>query len=692
MADDPKDTGGFDDWLEEEPGPDTDPYAELASEEGDLESEIADWMAFTEGTDTPSESEAPDGVAPVEESAPEAFHDSLPAEGSAADTEPETEQADQSVSPVDDIPTEDSPEGFDADELSVIPAITVDAEDSAEPATDSPDEADGLGGAEDDEEVTGEIAVTPVVTHHGDEDSDTEPATSVDFGEWQGDDRADTEEVPIVSGADVVEASVTNLQDVRPSDEQGLEPLAFDESILEDADLDDAADEAPFDEVESHEDTDELHAIGAFDAGEADQIDEIDPIDGIDEFDDADVHEDTGEMEVIPFPVPAEDEGDHDTSDDVFGDLDDDAVGAVSAAAAAKSFGDLWDDDTSAVPVGEDDADDSDDTPFDLSNDDYLQTATREHAGLAAAIAEAEGESTEQVALAAPIPGLESTVVGFEDVVEAEGHSRARSRRSGDLLARVLTAIVLIAAFAASLVWRPALVALATVVFVIGAGEFYTALARSGRQPVSIFGFVGILGATVGGYVWGPIAIPVAFLLVVTMLLLFYAVVPGRRDPMANLALTVTVMAWAGLGAFAGPIAVADDYRVLIVGVVLTVAVMDIVQYFVGRSLGRHQLAPWVSPKKTIEGLVGGVIVALALGALLDFVDPFDLSSGLAIGAAVAVLVPLGDLAMSAAKRSLGLKDMGSILPGHGGFLDRIDGLLFSVPAAWAIFMWAGLL
>jgi phosphatidate cytidylyltransferase len=137
---------------------------------------------------------------------------------------------------------------------------------------------------------------------------------------------------------------------------------------------------------------------------------------------------------------------------------------------------------------------------------------------------------------------------------------------------------------------------------------------------------------------------------------------------------------------------VSEDYRPLIIGVVVAVAAMDIAQYFVGRSLGRHQLSPWVSPKKTVEGLVGGVIVALGIGALLHFFPPFELTSGLAVGAAVAILVPLGDLAMSAAKRALGIKDMGSILPGHGGFLDRIDGLLFVIPAAWAIFMWAGVL
>jgi phosphatidate cytidylyltransferase len=149
---------------------------------------------------------------------------------------------------------------------------------------------------------------------------------------------------------------------------------------------------------------------------------------------------------------------------------------------------------------------------------------------------------------------------------------------------------------------------------------------------------------------------------------------------------------WVGLGTYAILIAVSENYRPLVMAVVVTVAAMDIAQYFVGRALGRHQLSPWVSPKKTVEGLVGGMIVALTLGALLHFVEPFELTSGLAVGVAVAVLVPLGDLAMSAVKRSLDIKDMGSVLPGHGGFLDRIDGLIFVIPAAWAVFVWAGLL
>jgi phosphatidate cytidylyltransferase len=287
---------------------------------------------------------------------------------------------------------------------------------------------------------------------------------------------------------------------------------------------------------------------------------------------------------------------------------------------------------------------------------------------------------------------MTDTVVGFEDVVAAEGIGRVRARASGDLIARVVTAVILITALGASLIWQPVLAIFALVVFVLGASEFYTSLVRANFKPIGIFGFIGIIGASVGAYYWGSLAIPVAFIVAVALLLLYYAVVPGKVDPLGNLALTITVMVWVGLGAYTMLIVVSDSYRPLVMGVVVTVAAMDIAQYFIGRAIGRTPLSPWVSPKKTVEGLVAGVFVAMMIGALLHFVQPFELTSGLALGAAVAILAPLGDLAMSAAKRSLGLKDMGSVLPGHGGFLDRIDGLLFVIPAAWVVFLWAGIL
>ena len=644
-------SGGFDDWLDEEPGPDSDPYSQLSAD--DPEAEIADWMAFTQGDEqsgvadgegTDGEPESPDQAAEdVSEAAvaDESADDEPTAEieVEAADTSPLT----QDVEAVEETEYVD----FDEDEETAeIPVVGADSDDTVDDAVDM---------------------------------SDPDPRTTVEVSDWDGGGRADTDEVPIIAGADIVDATVVNETDTSKTLDDPDALVAIPAIVMDDAEhpddgADDVSDDGPPDDTA--------------DSATSDQAGDLDA--------------DTGELDPVPSATSAASDvfgasggGESDDQDDDTGELEIASIagaGAVAATASTSSgFGDLWDQDADGNDVTSSDPADTSDE-FDMSQGDYLQTATKEHAGLAAAIAEAETEDTEQVALAAPIPGLESTVVGFDDVVEAEGHRKARARGSGNLVARVVTAVVLIAALGASLVWRPALLGLATAVFVIGAGEFYTALTRTGRHPIAAFGFAGIIAASVGAYVSGAVAITTAMVLVTTILLLYYAVVPGRRDPVGNLGLTITVMVWVSLGAYAMLIVVSDDWRPLVLGTVVVVAAMDIAQYFVGRAIGRHQLAPWVSPKKTVEGLIGGVIVALTIGALLHFVEPFELTSGLVLGVAVAVLAPMGDLAMSAAKRALDLKDMGSVLPGHGGFLDRIDGLLFVIPAAWVIFLWAGLL
>jgi len=329
-----------------------------------------------------------------------------------------------------------------------------------------------------------------------------------------------------------------------------------------------------------------------------------------------------------------------------------------------------------------------------FTEDEYVQAATREHAVLADAIARSREEETEQVPLAAAIPGLDAGVIGFDDVVAAERPAIAEGAPArSNLGSRVATGLLLGAAFVAALFWRPALVVLALAVFLLAAGEFSTALMQRGYRPLSLFAFLGIGGAALGTVRWGVVAIPAALVLTTVLLLLVFAVVPSRRAPLPSFVTTVLVTVWiGGLGAFAFALIASPNYRILVFAVVAIVALTDIAQYFVGRSLGHRALAPVVSPKKTVEGLAGGIVMALLLGAAASFVSPFDLVSGLVLGATVLVFAPLGDLAVSVLKRSLDLKDMGSILPGHGGLLDRIDGLLFVIPAAWVVFRWAGLL
>ena len=129
--------------------------------------------------------------------------------------------------------------------------------------------------------------------------------------------------------------------------------------------------------------------------------------------------------------------------------------------------------------------------------------------------------------------------------------------------------------------------------------------------------------------------------------------------------------------------------------IVLLGALNDIGAYFVGRSFGSHKLAPNVSPNKTIEGFVGGLIVSAVVASILVTFPAWEtigIAKGLVAAAVVGVISPIGDLAQSMVKRSIGVKDMGSVLPGHGGMLDRIDGFLFAVPAVYFLFRAFGLL
>jgi len=127
-----------------------------------------------------------------------------------------------------------------------------------------------------------------------------------------------------------------------------------------------------------------------------------------------------------------------------------------------------------------------------------------------------------------------------------------------------------------------------------------------------------------------------------------------------------------------------------IVAVMFTVFVGDTFAYLVGRAVGRHRMAPAISPGKSWEGFAAGTIAAVIVPFLLLYRDRDEfLSVGelLALGVAVAVAGVLGDLFESAVKRDLGVKDSGRILGGHGGMLDRLDALLFAGPVAYVVIL-----
>jgi phosphatidate cytidylyltransferase len=328
------------------------------------------------------------------------------------------------------------------------------------------------------------------------------------------------------------------------------------------------------------------------------------------------------------------------------------------------------------------------------TDDDYLAATTREYQGLAESIAAAEGFEYERQAVAASMPGVGSGLVGFEDVTGRPGVSEEdveaeEQQRASDLTLRIGSGLVLVGMFLGCLflggVWFTALV---TIVMVLSLGEFYSTLRSRGYKPVALFGFVAVIAGAIAAHAGGADALASTLVFGTLAVALFYSVVV-RRDPLENAAVTVLGMVWVSLLSFAIIIGRAENAVELILLLVVLTAFFDIAGYFVGRSFGRRFIAPFVSPRKTVEGLIGGIVVTTALAAILSTIPAYDflgLGGAILVALVIAVFAPLGDAAESVVKRALDTKDMGSILPGHGGMIDRIDALLFVVPVGYFLF------
>jgi phosphatidate cytidylyltransferase len=157
--------------------------------------------------------------------------------------------------------------------------------------------------------------------------------------------------------------------------------------------------------------------------------------------------------------------------------------------------------------------------------------------------------------------------------------------------------------------------------------------------------------------------------------------------PSFNAALTFLGVGYVGLfGAYAALLLAFPNGVGAFIGVVVAVVANDVGALAVGSRAGRHHLAPTISPNKTWEGLVGGTVASVVVSVVVLGIvglTPWDGGSALALGLVVSVVAPIGDLCESMIKRDLGVKDMGSVLPGHGGLLDRFDAMLFCLPAAY---------
>ena len=124
----------------------------------------------------------------------------------------------------------------------------------------------------------------------------------------------------------------------------------------------------------------------------------------------------------------------------------------------------------------------------------------------------------------------------------------------------------------------------------------------------------------------------------------------------------------------------AANGRTLVLFLVFVVEMSDVLQYIWGKTLGRHKIIPTVSPNKTWEGFVGGIASAMLLSLAIRFLTPFSIRETLIVSFLITVAGFCGGAVMSAVKRDFGVKDFGSVIPGHGGMLDRVDSLCYAAP------------
>jgi phosphatidate cytidylyltransferase len=238
------------------------------------------------------------------------------------------------------------------------------------------------------------------------------------------------------------------------------------------------------------------------------------------------------------------------------------------------------------------------------------------------------------------------------------------------------------------------LIAAALIAFT--AYELATALRQAGRRvprigsviacvallPVTYFGrpdgqWLGLLGAMAFVMLWRVVeqALP--------------ARRTSRRALVGDLGSTLFLLGYVGLlGSFAVLLTAGDGGEWWTLAFLILVICCDTGAYVAGLNFGKHPMAPTISPKKTWEGFAGAVVAAVVAGVLLSvFMIQQAWWFGIVLGLVIVVTATLGDLAESLMKRDLGVKDISSWLPGHGGFLDRLDSVLPSAAVAYALFL-----
>lgn len=258
----------------------------------------------------------------------------------------------------------------------------------------------------------------------------------------------------------------------------------------------------------------------------------------------------------------------------------------------------------------------------------------------------------------------------------------------------VASGVALAVLFVVTLVWHPvAVLTLIAALAVVALLELASALSEQGFAPARPVALGAGLVALYGAYLVGPAAQTVALVALLVGAVVWTVVAPSAEGAAKAVGATLMVGVWVpGLASFGGLLLARPEGAWLIAATVVITVGSDIGAYAVGSAFGRHKLAPRVSPGKTWEGAAGGLAVAaVVVVALVAPMPGLSVGAALLLGLMIVLAATLGDLTESLVKRDLGVKDLGRVLPGHGGIMDRVDSIIFALPAAHFALLAVGL-
>ncbi|MCJ7744939.1 MAG: phosphatidate cytidylyltransferase [Actinobacteria bacterium] len=278
----------------------------------------------------------------------------------------------------------------------------------------------------------------------------------------------------------------------------------------------------------------------------------------------------------------------------------------------------------------------------------------------------------------------------------AERRARRGSREDSSVAERVIGAVLFAIIFLGTLIWGklPFTIAIALAA-ALGSIELFSLFETKGEAvpTAAVLGILGSVAYVFMAYFKGFASYGYVTIALVFLSFIWYMVVLRHVKPTKAVALTVLAPILSGLClshlVLLRELPIRKSWLIVIFLMAL-IWVYDILAWLIGRKLGRHKIAPSVSPNKSLEGAIAGTVGVIAASILFRLIVVsieeyrwFSIGVALVIAAIVVVLGPLGDLSESLVKRDYGVKNMGSLIPGHGGIMDRLDSTLFTAPAVF---------